>query len=59
MMYHEDDRIRPIPEKYLKMTPEELDLESERIYQEYRKNNPRKENAPAKTSPVLYGFGVK
>ena len=36
-MYYEDDRPRPIPEEYLRMTPEELERESERVYQEYRK----------------------
>ena len=56
MMYYEDDRPRPIPEEYLRMTPEELELESERVYQEYRKKHPRPEKVKAKTSPLLYDF---
>ena len=54
MMYYEDDRPRPIPEEYLRMTPEELELESERVYQEYRKKHPRTEKIKKNTSPVKF-----
>lgn len=57
MKYYEDDRPRPIPEEYLKMTPEELDREIERVYQKYYGNRSNTEIRPKKnTSPVKFYF---
>lgn len=42
-MIYEDDRIC-IPKKYLQMTHAELEQESERVYKEFRRNNPRKDH---------------
>jgi hypothetical protein len=41
--YTEDDRIKELPEKYKRMTPEEREAEMERLYKEM-KENPLKTN---------------
>lgn len=52
MKYYEDDRPRLIPEEYLKMTQEELDLEIDRVYQKYYGNNSKKEKSLNLTLPI-------
>lgn len=52
MKYYEDDRARLIPEEYLKMTQEELDLEIDRVYQKYYGNNSKKEKSLNLTLPI-------
>lgn len=57
MKYYEDDRPRPIPEEYLKMSQEELDREIERVYQKYYGNRSGKETKSEKNmSPVKFYF---
>lgn len=56
MKYYEDDRPRSIPEEYLRMTAEELECESERVYQEYRKKHPRPEKTKETTCSVQFYF---
>lgn len=50
MKYYEDDRPRPIPEEYLKMSQDELDCEIERLYQKYYGNKEKQKTISEKTT---------